>query len=142
VPPGFVPRGFANREAFEAFGDTLYRGFRRAGWTDVELYLRGSAVTGYRWRDGRPFDERGERSDLDIAVVSRELFERAERLGQVRNDRWSEPLKRKDLIPYNLEALQKNIAQGTNRDISFMFYRNTTSLTKRDQPYAKIEGTK
>ena len=36
----------------------------------TEVVLRGSAVTGYRWKDGTPFDHHGPgTSDLDLTLV-------------------------------------------------------------------------
>jgi hypothetical protein len=43
---------------------------RRAIPGDTAVVLRGSAVTGQRWRDGSPFDARGPgTSDLDLTLV-------------------------------------------------------------------------
>jgi hypothetical protein len=39
------------------------------------VVLRGSAVTGYRWKDGAPFDAEGEgTSDLDLTLVGDEAI--------------------------------------------------------------------
>lgn len=41
--------------------------------TGVSAVLRGSAVTGERWKDGAPFDAEGPgTSDLDLTLVGRE----------------------------------------------------------------------
>jgi hypothetical protein len=43
---------------------------------DVEVILRGSAVTGSRWSDGQPFDSDGlGTSDLDITFVGRDMVQ-------------------------------------------------------------------
>ena len=42
---------------------------------DVQIILRGSAVTGYRWKDGSPFDADGPgTSDLDLTLVGGEML--------------------------------------------------------------------
>ena len=42
---------------------------------DVEVILRGSAVTGTRWADGQPFDADGPgTSDLDITFLGRDML--------------------------------------------------------------------
>lgn len=55
-----------NPARFEEFVDVL-----RAGIPDgVAVVLRGSALTGARWKDGAPFDAEGPgTSDLDITLV-------------------------------------------------------------------------
>jgi len=41
---------------------------------DVKVVLRGSAVTGKRWADGKPFDDEGPgTSDLDLTLVGRDM---------------------------------------------------------------------
>ena len=41
---------------------------------DVKVVLRGSAVTGKRWADGRPFDDEGPgTSDIDLTLVGRDM---------------------------------------------------------------------
>lgn len=53
-------------DRFDAFCDVL-----RAGIPDrTGAVLRGSAITGRRWRDGAPFDAEGPgTSDLDLTLV-------------------------------------------------------------------------
>ena len=44
--------------------------------SEVEVILRGSAVTGTRWSDGKPFDADGPgTSDLDITFVGRDMMQ-------------------------------------------------------------------
>jgi len=58
---------FGGREdRFRAFCDEI----RAAIPEDTGVVLRGSAVTGERWKDGRPFDADGPgTSDLDLTLV-------------------------------------------------------------------------
>jgi hypothetical protein len=62
--------GDANR--FERFVNML----RRAVSKNTEVILRGSAVTGYRWADGEPFDAEGPgTSDLDVTFLGAEMLD-------------------------------------------------------------------
>lgn len=55
-----------SREAF----DTFVRTVRAAIPSGTGVILRGSAVTGQRWKDGAPFDADGPgTSDLDLTLV-------------------------------------------------------------------------
>jgi hypothetical protein len=55
-----------DRERFETFVETL----RREIPPGTGAVLRGSAVTGRRWKDGAPFDADGPgTSDLDLTLV-------------------------------------------------------------------------
>jgi hypothetical protein len=55
-----------SREKFEAFVRTV----REAIPEGTAVVLRGSAVTGERWKDGAPFDADGPgTSDLDLTLV-------------------------------------------------------------------------
>ena len=50
--------------------DEFIRVLREAIPPDVEIVLRGSAVTGTRWEDGQPFDADGPgTSDLDLTLI-------------------------------------------------------------------------
>jgi hypothetical protein len=50
--------------------DEFVRTLREAVPPDVEVILRGSAVTGFRWEDGLPFDTDGPgSSDLDLTLI-------------------------------------------------------------------------
>jgi len=61
-----------DRERFRRFLDTLHE----VTPPDVEVILRGSAVTGMRWSDGQPFDAEGHgTSDLDITFVGQDMIQ-------------------------------------------------------------------
>jgi len=68
-----VRLAFANdRQRFCAFVDAL----RDVTPPDVDVILRGSAVTGRRWADGQPFDAEGPgTSDLDITFVGGDMLQ-------------------------------------------------------------------
>jgi len=60
-----------SRRRFGRFMETLRRAIPR----DVTVVLRGSAVTGTRWADGKPFDGDGPgTSDLDLTFVGGETL--------------------------------------------------------------------
>jgi hypothetical protein len=60
-----------DEEKFRTFCDVV----RNAIPVGVGAVLRGSAVTGQRWKDGAPFDADGEgTSDLDLTLVGGEAL--------------------------------------------------------------------
>jgi hypothetical protein len=60
-----------NEERYEQFVAAL----REVTPPNVEVILRGSAVTGTRWADGEPFDSDGlGTSDLDITFIGRDML--------------------------------------------------------------------
>jgi hypothetical protein len=55
------------------------RALREAIPPDVEVVLRGSAVTGKRWEDGAPFDADGPgTSDLDLTLIGGDMVKHFE----------------------------------------------------------------
>ena len=71
------PLGFANEPEFDRFGAFLTAGLPPG----CQPVLQGSAVTGGNWETGERFDE-GRQSDLDIALVGDELFDKARAMKQ------------------------------------------------------------
>ena len=60
-----------NEQRYEQFLAAL----REVTPPDVEVILRGSAVTGTRWADGEPFDSDGlGTSDLDVTFLGRDML--------------------------------------------------------------------
>ena len=54
--------------------DEFLRTLREAIPPDVSVILRGSAVTGRRWEDEKPFDADGEgTSDLDLTLIGGDM---------------------------------------------------------------------
>jgi len=87
IHPDAAPRGGLPDEATRArivrlaFGgdERRYEQFlaalREVTPREVEVILRGSAVTGSRWSDGQPFDVDGPgTSDLDVTFLGREML--------------------------------------------------------------------
>lgn len=59
-----------DRERYDRFIRTL----REAIPPDVSVILRGSAVTGTRWEDGKPFDADGRgTSDMDLTLIGGDM---------------------------------------------------------------------
>jgi hypothetical protein len=54
--------------------DWFIRTLREAIPPDVSVILRGSAVTGTRWEDGKPFDADGRgTSDMDLTLIGGDM---------------------------------------------------------------------
>src|SRR5687768_13296788 len=59
-----------DRERYDEFLQTI----REAIPPDVQVIMRGSAVTGYRWRSDIPFDADGPgTSDIDLTLIGGEM---------------------------------------------------------------------
>lgn len=59
-----------DRERYDEFLQTI----REAIPPDVQVIMRGSAVTGYRWRTDIPFDADGPgTSDIDLTLIGGEM---------------------------------------------------------------------
>jgi hypothetical protein len=130
---GAVPLGFNSREEFRAFGSEARTSLMFAGQADAELYLRGSSVTGYRYRTGEPFDT-GKESDYDFAIVSPRLMERANEIGVATLGRGTRTgqLSNAELQKLGLDTVLARIKSLTNyRKSSFVIFRNSNALEKR-----------
>ena len=121
--PRPVPLGFANPESFARFGRQLYAGLESAGYPDVYAAVRGSAVTGESFRTGAPFDV-GRRSDLDVALASPTLFQRARELGIALRSAGhrTKPLDPDELRALGLMPVVQVLRQRMARRISIMIY--------------------
>lgn len=114
--PRSVPLGFPNPDSFASFGRQLYAGLTAAGYPDVYAAMRGSAVTGESFRTGVPFDA-GRRSDLDVAIASSSLFQRAKNLGiELRSGgHRTEPLDINQLAMLGLRGLADSLRGQVGR---------------------------
>lgn len=68
-----VPRGFTDQAQLALFGQTI-RSHLEGLVGYYEAHIQGSSVTGRNYQTGTPF---GAHSDIDLAIVSREMFELA-----------------------------------------------------------------
>jgi hypothetical protein len=118
---------------------------RRAIPEETTVVLRGSAVTGERWKDGTPFDGDGPgTSDLDLTFVGTDI------LGEYILDGFyvpgihTKPLSDKDPdIAPNLIPLRKKLVGLVNRPVNIQATRDFVMQLRGDwmgQPYLTLIG--
>jgi hypothetical protein len=134
-----------------AFGgdESRFREFcevvRQAIPEDTAVVLRGSAVTGERWKDGTPFDGDGPgTSDLDLTLVGTEI------LGEYILDGFylpgvhTKPLSEKDPdIAPSLVPLRDKLVGMVNRPVNIQATRDFVMQLRGDwmgQPYLTLIG--
>ena len=112
---------------------------------ETAVVLRGSAVTGYRWKDGTPFDGDGPgTSDLDLTLVGTEI------LGEYILDGFyvpgihTKPLSDKDPdIAPNLVPLRERLVSMVKRPVNIQATRDIVMQLRGDlmgQPYLTLIG--
>jgi hypothetical protein len=74
------PLGFRSLDQFKYFGWSGKGWLKSRGYANAEIGIQGSAVSGYSASGHGPFDA-GRVSDLDVAVVSPGLFDKARAAG-------------------------------------------------------------
>jgi hypothetical protein len=118
---------------------------RQAIPEDTCVVLRGSAVTGERWKDGTPFDGDGPgTSDLDLTLVGAEV------LGEYILDGFylpgihTKPLSDKDPdIAPNLIPLRDKLVSMVNRPVNIQATRDFVMQLRGEwmgQPYLTLIG--
>jgi len=118
---------------------------RQAIPEETAVVLRGSAVTGERWKDGTPFDGDGPgTSDLDLTFVGTDI------LGEYILDGFyvpgihTKPLSDKDPdIAPNLIPLRKQLVSMVNRPVNIQATRDFVMQPRGDwmgQPYLTLIG--
>jgi predicted nucleotidyltransferase len=118
---------------------------RRAIPEETSVVLRGSAVTGKRWKDGTPFDGDGPgTSDLDLTLVGNEI------LGEYILDGFyvpgihTKPLSDKDPdIAPNLVPLREKLVEMVKRPVNIQATRDIVMQLRGDwmgQPYLTLIG--
>ncbi|MBV9927373.1 MAG: hypothetical protein JOZ96_20310 [Acidobacteria bacterium] len=134
-----------------AFGgdESRFREFcevvRQAIPEETSVVLRGSAVTGRRWKDGTPFDGDGPgTSDLDLTLVGVEV------LGEYILDGFylpgihTKPLSDKDPdIAPNLVPLREKLVDMVKRPVNIQATRDFVMQLRGDwmgQPYLTLIG--
>jgi hypothetical protein len=136
------PFGFADPEQFAKFRATadaaLKKAMRRID-PKAEAYLQGSSLSGVSFKRKVPFDAA---SDFDVAVTSRELMKKAEKLGlELKSSpRHIGPLEypRDEAVlrELGLHDVRKKLAAlleaegGSGREINFMLFDNLEAATK------------
>ena len=118
---------------------------RRAIPEETAVVLRGSAVTGERWKDGTPFDGDGPgTSDLDLTLVGTEI------LGEYILDGFylpgihTKPLSDKDPdIAPNLVPLREKLVGMVKRPVNIQATRDFVMQFRESwfgQPYLTLVG--
>jgi hypothetical protein len=121
---------------YQQFCDTL----RSAIPQQTQVVLRGSAVTGYRWKDGTPFDHHGPgTSDLDLTLVGDEAIHFFKLTGFYVPAVHSIPVgdKRPDIAP-ELVPLREKLMAIVNRPVNIQASRDIVLHFRGDllgQPY-------
>jgi hypothetical protein len=130
-----------SEERFEEFVDVI----RAAIPDNTTVVLRGSAVTGQRWKDGAPFDADGPgTSDLDLTLVGDEVIGLFTVTGFFVPGVHSRPLSDTDPdIAPPLVPLRKDLMALTGRPVNIQGTRDFVMTLRGDllgQPYLTLIG--
>ncbi len=109
------------------------------------VVLRGSAVTGQRWKDGQPFDADGPgTSDLDLTLVGADVVGLFNVTGFFVPGVHSRPLSDEDpLIAPDLIPLRQALIQMVGRPVNIQATRDFVMHFRGDllgQPYLTLIG--
>ena len=119
---------------------------RQAVPPGTAVVLRGSAVTGERWKDGAPFDADGPgTSDLDLTLVGDEVLQYFKLTGFYVPGVHTMPLgeEHPDIAP-DLLPLRKQLMDMVRRPVNIQGTRDFVMYLRGDllgQPYLTIIGT-
>ena len=113
--------------------------------TTTSAVLRGSAVTGVRWKDGAPFDADGPgTSDLDLTLVGPDLLELYSLGGFFVPGVHSKPLSDDDPdIAPALVPLRQRLMKMVGRPVNIQATRDIVMFLRGDvlgQPYLTLIG--
>ena len=105
--------------------------------------LRGSAITGYRWKDGTPFDGEGPgTSDLDLTLVGAEILGEYSLTGFYLPGIHSKPLSDKDPdIAPGLVPLRDRLMAMVRRPVNIQGTRDWIMFVREHlmgQPYLTL----
>jgi hypothetical protein len=126
---------------FEAFCEAI----RTMLPPDASAVLRGSALTGQRWRDGAPFDADGPgSSDLDLTLVGHEVIGWFTLTGFFVPGVHSRPLSDDDPdIAPTLVPLRETLMRIAGRPVNIQATRDIVMAFRGDfldQPYLTLIG--
>ncbi|HYO81836.1 MAG TPA: hypothetical protein VES20_10565 [Bryobacteraceae bacterium] len=108
--------------------------------------LRGSSVTGFRWRDGAPFDADGEgTSDLDLTLLGGEVLRYYAFDGYFIPGLHTRPVSKEDPdIAPDLIPLRERLMDMVRRPVNIQGSRSWIQHLRGDvmgQPYLLLFGT-
>ena len=108
--------------------------------------LRGSAITGFRWKDGAPFDGDGPgTSDLDLTLVGAEVLRYYSLDGYWIPGIHSRPLSEVDPdIAPDLVPLRERLMEMVRRPVNIQGTRDWVQYLRGDvmgQPYLTLFGS-
>ena len=122
-------------------------GIVREGVSEAQAgVLRGSAITGFRWKDGAPFDADGPgTSDLDLTLVGSEVLSYYSIDGYWIPGIHSRPLSEDDPdIAPDLKPLRARLMAMTQRPVNIQATRDWVQYLRGDvfgQPYLTLFGS-
>ena len=127
-----IPLAFSDARDLAQFNTRLQTGLREAGYRDVQPIIQGSSVTGESFRTGAPFDVM-RRSDLDVALASRTLMQRARELGIPLRGRGTRtmPLTNEQMRQIGFYRIAENLSRQYRRLVAFMIYDSVDVATSR-----------
>ena len=137
---GLIARVFAgSRERYDAFIAAI----REEIPAGTRVILRGSAVTGMRWKDGAPFDADGPgTSDLDLTLVGDAVIGLFTVTGFFVPGMHSRPLSDDDpKIAPDLVPLRETLMAMTGRPVNIQASREVVIQFRGDflgQPYLTL----
>jgi hypothetical protein len=110
---------------------------------DTGVVLRGSAVTGYRWKDGAPFDSDGPgTSDLDLTLVGTRILDFYKVSGFFVPGVHSRPLSDEDPdIAPELVPLRERLMAMVHRPVNIQGTRDFVMYVRGEligQPYLTL----
>lgn len=135
--PRTVPLGMRDEAEFRALGVPLRKRLDELGYPNAVIRIRGSSVTGVRFKDGKPFDFEAPRkkSDYDLAIADPELFRRVRALGvDIRGGSRSASLEGKwahVVEALDLQDVNDAMSHAVDRPVSFMIYKDESAILDR-----------
>jgi hypothetical protein len=137
-----IPIGFSGTKAYMQFAQRVNDGLTDAGYPNATVAVRGSSVTGIRFRTGEPVSDDNPPGDYDLAIADPDLFERAQQLGiQLRGGGTrTAPLNEAQLDELGLSDLAEEMSTGPGPTVSFMIYKDQGAIDARGDNIVAPDG--
>ncbi|MDX2288560.1 MAG: hypothetical protein NW217_07035 [Hyphomicrobiaceae bacterium] len=134
-----LPLGFRDKTEYAEFGYQLRSEVLRAGHREVQVFLKGSAVTGYSYSTGRAFDGGSKPSDFDIAIVSPAMIKRARklRITLLSSGKRTVALNPDQLRQMGLRDTIDGLSTRQGRQVTIMIYESEGSVSRRS-PFVRV----